>query len=271
MIEICDVRRLRCRASFNEYPTWSPPLSVCSRSVSRPPRSSRRRTSEMRMQSVASPCWRQVWAAVCRTVSELRTCFRALADRARQPERVVERAGDVVLVQVGLVAVGEIVLVERGEAERHGEPFRRPNWTSGVRDDDVMLVSAGCPPGLAWMERPLPVAEGGADRHEREGAAAERVAPADVADRPLALIGLRLARIRRPRAAAACVRVSACDRVKETPYGRSAPLDDRGGAGVGHAARIRPLLAQEALEPAERELILEARVERGRDRTWRCG
>ncbi len=159
-------------------------------------------------------------------------------------------------------------------------PLERLSWLSADRPSDTRepvpeaeldvrregrrrdVGERRLPARIGLDGRPLPVAEGGADGNEREGPAAERAAPADVADRPLALIGLRLheplADALQPRGPGERVRQGEGHAIGQVGAARH-----RGRAGVGHAARVRPLLAKEALESAEGKLILQAGVERG--------
>ncbi len=170
------------------------------------------------------------------------------AERPREAEGVVERAGDVVLIELGLVAVGEAALVQLAVAQRDGDAV--PEADLGIGRDGGRFdrapgarVAAPRPLGRVALAPP----ERRADGEERERTTVEGLAPADVADRPLVLF--RLGGNERPTHPLESR--GAGDRVRERegdPQGKVRAAGDGRGAGLRRAQGRGALLRQKIIQ-----------------------
>ena len=216
------------------------------------------------MHSSWPRCSRQVSASVDVKLSERSHLLPQPAERPRQTERVVERAAQIVLVQLGVVAVREAALVQLAVPQRQRHAV--PEVELRVRGDGGRLdgaLRAGGPLLVSLHRVAFAPPEPRADGEQGQGTAAEGVAPAHVPHRPLALPGL--GREERPahplEPCGAGERVGQRERESERQVGAGR---ERGGAGLGGAqCRYAPPGARKFSRFADRQHVLEAGLEGG--------
>ena len=178
-----------------------------------------------------------------------RTCFRVPADRVRQGEGVVERAGHVILIQLGGVSVVLRALRPGSAGQRQRQAVAEGKLKVGCKAYEEVALWAPLPPPLGWVEVPSALPKTRAGRDEGERASAERASPAQVSHRPLALAGGGLRRSHRPPAGTDRSAIREYEIVAVKPSGRSAPEATVGCPGLRGAPGDLTFLTQEASRP----------------------